>query len=480
MMEAKTPSLSEIHTGIHVCLASSGKTVFDADGSKLFIPASNLKLVTSACALRMLGPRFRFRTDFLTTRDSGTGVRDLVVRGFGDPTIADQTSLELWRSDGGVDKAYNLPHGIEVALERIVERLERCGLREISGDIVVDDSYFENKRLGDGWTVDDEPWFYGSQTGALALNENIVTVVVRPGIRTGIPTTVEAAPDTRFVQLTNRSSTIKSGTANALSFTRVRGSNEIVVTGSLPLGQRRVVRYMTVDDPGLYMGHVLRDILTQRGISVTGIVLRRKIRGNHRLLFRNHSVPLRSIVYWLNKTSDNFYAEQLLKTIGRVVIGEGSWEGGLKVVRKFLRGLGLTTSYRIADGSGLSRYNLVTPRMLTKVLAAMRGDQAFVSSLPVAGEDRGYGTLRKRMKQTPAEGNLRAKTGSIEGVSTLSGYVKTLDDKTLAFSIMTNATVGDLAREKRFQDKIGIVMASNRAKDLPAILLRKCSVLNRS
>lgn len=479
MIEAGTPSLSEIHTGIHVCFADSGRTIFDADGSKLFIPASNLKLVTSACALSMLGSSFSFKTDFLTN-ESRNGVIDLVIRGFGDPTIADQTSLKLWRSDPGVDKAYNLPHGIEVTLESIVGRLIRSGLREISGDIVVDDSYFESKRLGDGWTIDDEPWFYGSQTGALSLNENIVTVVARPGRKTGIPITIETAPDTRFLRLTNRSSTSKSGTTNTLSLTRVRGLNEIIVTGALPLGHRRLVRYMTVDDPGLYMGHVLLGILSQKGIRVTGTVLRKRIRGKPRLLVRNHSVPLRSIVYWLNKTSDNFYAEQLLKTIGAVVAGEGSWEGGLGVVKKFLRGLGLSTSYRIADGSGLSRYNLVTPRMLTTVLAAMRGDRAFVDSLPVAGENGGYGTLRKRMKQSPAEGNLRAKTGSVEGVSALSGYVKTRDNKTLAFSIMANATVGDLTREKRFQDKIGIVMASSRARDLPAILLRKCLVFNRS
>lgn len=478
MIEAKTRSLSEIHTGVHVRLANSTKTIFDFDGAKLFIPASNLKLVTSACALKVLGQRFRFKTDFLVTSKPREGIveGDLVIRGYGDPTIADKASLQLWRGYTGADKAYYLPHGIEVTLETIVEKLQHLDLRQVSGDIVIDDSYFESKRLCDGWTIDDEPWFQGAPTGAVSLNENIVTVTVRPAKKIGSPAIIEITPKTGFLKLTNRTATINSGAPNTLSFTRVRG-NEIVVTGALPVKHRRIVKFMTVDDPGLYMGHMLEELLRVKGIRVNGSILRKKIRGDLKLLLQNRSVPLESVVYWLNKSSDNFYAEQLLKTIGAVAARDGSWDGGLKIIKKFLNGLGAHASYRIADGSGLSRYNLVTPIILATVVSAMRSNMAFVNSLPVAGRDRGYGTLWRRMKRTPAEGNLKAKTGSLEGVSTLSGYVRSLDRKTLAFSIMTNATVGDLARERRFQDRLGITMATNRVKDLPTVLRRKCSVL---
>lgn len=479
MIEAKARSLSEIHVGVHVRLVSSSRCIFDYGGSKLFLPASNLKLITSACGLTVLGPRFRFSTDFLTTGKLRGGITDgdLVIRGCGDPTIVDRTSLIVWAGYKGADKAYNLPHGIELTLESIVGRLRRLGLRGVNGDIVIDDSYFESKRLGDGWAVDDEKWFYGAPTGAVSLNENIVTVTVRPNRKVGSQPIVDIIPECRLLNLTNRAMTGKPGTKNTLKFDRVSGKDEITVSGSLPVKHKRVVQFMTVHDPGLYLGEMLLTNLHRCGIRVAGSVVRKRTRGTLNLVLRTRSKPLENLVYWLNKTSDNFYAEQLVKTIGAVEARDGSWDGGLNVVKKFLKEKDVAASYRIADGSGLSRYNLVTPRMLAKLLCAMRNSVSFVNSLPVAGRDKGYGTLEHRMRRTKACWNLKAKTGSLEGVSTMSGYVETFDRKTVAFSIMTNSTVGDLTREKRFQDELGTVMASSALRDLPGALDHKIRML---
>ena len=256
----------------------------------------------------------------------------------------------------------------------------------------------------------------------------------------------------------------------SLAFTRSRSQNTIIATGNLPATHKPVIKFMSVEDPGLYFGYVLRSALRQAGVRVIGSVERRHSTASLRLILRIRSVPLGRIVHYLNKTSDNFYAEQLLKTIGAVVRKQGSWVGGLKAEKSFLAKLGVHSPYRVADGSGLSRYNVVTPRLLTTLLRAMRKNSVFVSSLPIAGRDTGYGTLAKRMKATPAARNLRAKTGTMEGVSTLSGYVKSRDQKPLVFSIMINGAVDDLTREKSFQDTIGIALASNALEDIPAVL----------
>jgi PBP4 family serine-type D-alanyl-D-alanine carboxypeptidase len=453
--------------------------IFDHNASKLFIPASNLKIITSACALKTLGPRYRFHTDFLTSskmRLGGVLDGDLIIRGFGDPTLADLASLRLWKSVPDDDKAYALPHGIETPLESIVKKLWSLGLREISGDIVIDDSYFRDERVANGWTMDDEPWFYASQTGAVSLNENIITVTVSPGETRGDKAIVNLSPPTSYVKVLN-STTSGASTLLSLAFTRRRAQNEIIVSGNLPRKHKPVIKFMTVEDPGLYFGHVLRYTLRNSGIRVTGSVERRQSADHAHLILRNRSVPLSRIVYYMNKTSDNFYAEQLLKTIGAVVKKQGSWNSGLKAEKNILANLGTKGPYRLADGSGLSRYNLVTPRLLTTVLRAMRKNSVFVNSLPIAGRDTGYGTLAKRMKATPAARNLRAKTGTFEGVSTLSGYVKSRDQRLVVFSIMTNASVGNLARERALQDGIGIALASNSVKQLSLALHDKMRTL---
>ena len=253
---------------------------------------------------------------------------------------------------------------------------------------MIDDSYFESKRLGDGWAVDDEKWFYGAPTGAVSLNENIVTVNVRPNKKAGVQPIVEVIPECRLLNLVNRATTGKPGTENTLKFGRVPGKDEITVNGSLPVKHKRVVQFMTVNDPGLYLGEMLLANLYRCGIRVAGSVVRKRTRGTLNLVLRTHSKPLEDLVYWLNKTSDNFYAEQLVKTIGAVEARDGSWGGGLNIVKKFLKEKDVTAAYRIADGSGLSRYNLVTPRTLAKLLCAMRNNVPFVNSLPVAGSTR--------------------------------------------------------------------------------------------
>ena len=344
---------------------------------------------------------------------------------------------------------------------------------------MIDDSSFDSKRVAAGWTVDDEPWFYASQTGALSLNENILTVIAQPGGQVGDSAVVTTSPLTDYVRIVNCATTGRRGTKETLTFDRVRGKNELVIAGSLPLKHDRIVKFMTVEDPGLYTGYILRDVLGSAGVLVHGHVKRKDAKRDVRrpsLLIRDRSATLARIVHSLNKTSDNFYAEQLLKMIGTARRNDGSWAGGLKAVQTFLKQIGIRRPYRIVDGSGLSRYNLVCPEVITTVLRAMRRTKCFVDSLPVTGEDNGYGTLRKRMKGSRAANNLRAKTGTLEGVSTLSGYVKSLDGEVLVFSIMTNQAVGDHSLEKRFQDSVGVALAANEVKEIPEALQGICDL----
>jgi D-alanyl-D-alanine carboxypeptidase/D-alanyl-D-alanine-endopeptidase (penicillin-binding protein 4) len=420
----------------------ANKEILFERGSKLLMrPASNMKLLTSSAALHYLGTSHEFRTSLLADTAPLDSVLpgNLFLKGYGDPdlTTADLDTLAL-----------------KVRLQ---------GVKSIRGGVVVDGSYFDDLYWGNGWNWDDEPSAYAAFISPLAVDDNCVRVTVTPGEKAGDSATVLIEPTTSFVSFFNKATTTDDSVSHPLGVTRLYKEhlNTILVEGEVKKGANPAERQISVWKPELYAATLLHEALLRQGITVqngpiVGIAPPRAFE------LASHTGNLRPVLLNLNKTSDNLTAEMLLKTISAVAgYTPGSAAGGVYAVNRFLSTVGIDTSkYFIADGSGLSFYNLLTADMIVQLLEGMTQQvdlfPTFFESLPVAGVD---GTLRNRMRRTPAEGNLRAKTGTISGVSSLSGYVETADREKLAFSMTMQNFIYPTRLYQRAQDKIGSLLA---------------------
>lgn len=423
---------------------------YERNADTLMTPASNLKLLTSAASLIQLGSEYTFKTELYGSAPlpkNGVLNGDLYVKGYGDPTLHTEDSLKVQEG---------------VSVEEIAGWLKAQGIKRINGNLVLDDSYFDDQRLGLGWAWDDESYYYNPLIGALALNRGTVMVEYQPGAKAGAAVQVNLLPKTAYVKVINEAKTVAAGEENTFAITRDRGTNTIRVTGNLPLGTKGDYERVPVEEPALYFGTVLRETLEKGGITFAGsgkvsvgTVPAQAVKWTEFV-----SQPLREIVSYLNKKSDNFYAEMLLKTLGAVKGEEGSAAAGATIVRDTVQSLGGPTNFDMVDGSGLTRYNLISARHILSVLEGMSRQEtfeAYYDSLPVAGVD---GTLQNRMKGTAAGQNVRAKTGSMTGVNSLSGYVTTPDGKKLAFSILLNGYAKDGKTFTDMQDQIAIALAS--------------------
>jgi len=432
--------LASARTGIFVAKVENGEPVYARDPDVLLNPASNVKLVTTAAALARLGPEFRFSTEFFADQPTAGGeVPILYVRGGGDPSLVTE---RLWAIAGDL---YHL------------------GLRRV-GEMVLDDGYFDGDGAGPGYDQEDGDRAYLAPASALSLNFNAVEVHLRPGDRAGQPARVELEPPSDFFSVENRTVTAPStGRARAVVSTAPRGEKErVIVEGPIPLGARPRVVFRRVDDPVLYLGHTLSALLELRGVR-TGRVHSGRVPDGARLLTVSQSEPLSEIVRRLNKTSNNFTAEQLLKTLGAEVKGRpGSWAKGIQAVEEVLSEMGVPRgSYVMRNGSGLNDTNRFSARQLVTVLRTMWArfslQPEYLVSLPVAGRD---GTIRWRMEGTPAAGRLRAKTGTLDGVAALSGYVQDAAGKVLAFAVLVNDSPGR-AGVLRAVDAVGAMLAAS-------------------
>ena len=425
--------------GVLVTDVESGEVLYERDADVLLNPASNVKLVTSAAALARLGPAYRFDTEFLV--DGNPGLRTLYVRGKGDPSLVTE---RLWAIAGD---------------------LQHVGLRRI-GDIVLDEGFFDAERRGPGYDQEDGDRSYLAPAGAVSLNWNTVAVHVGPGDRRGARGRVELEPGSDYFEVENRTTTVAARARRRVevSSTSARGHQRIVVSGKIPLGSRVQVVWRRIDEPGLYFGHTLAKLLELRGVKVTGRVRSGPVAQGARLVHVAESDMLADIVRRLNKTSNNFVAEQLLKTVGAQVKGApGSWAKGVEAVQDFLAEIGVPRgAYVMRNGSGLNDTNRLSARQLVAVLRAMWArfplQPEYLASLPVAGRD---GTIRYRMEGTEAEGRLRAKTGTLDHVTSLSGYVQTAARRTLAFSIMVNDYAGRPHSAVRAVDALGSAIAAS-------------------
>jgi D-alanyl-D-alanine carboxypeptidase/D-alanyl-D-alanine-endopeptidase (penicillin-binding protein 4) len=433
-------------SGVMVKSLDRGDLLYERNGTSLLTPASNVKLFTSSAALGMLGPDTRLHTRLFRTGPIRKGVLqgDLILQGGGDPTLATEGPLRVQEGP---------------TIEQMVKDIQAAGISRVNGNVIVDAAAFTDDVYGHGWSWDDESEYYQPQITALSLNRGTVRLDYLPGGQPGDPIRLSVTPKTRYVEVINTSVTGPAGSENTLSISRDRGTNTIRVSGSLPLDFQGDYTRVPVENPHLYAGEVLREQLEKAGIAFdrpgaarTGTAPRISV------LIRDYpSPPLSEIIRYMNKNSDNFYAEMLIRVLGLEEKGVGTAQAGTEAINAYLRQLGLDFRPDLVDGSGLSRKDQLSAEELVQLLIAVSRSSVaapFTDSLPVAGVD---GTLGSRMRNTAAANNLRAKTGSLTDVSALSGYVRTKDGERLVFSMIMNGyTAGSL---RQLQDTIGVTLA---------------------
>jgi D-alanyl-D-alanine carboxypeptidase/D-alanyl-D-alanine-endopeptidase (penicillin-binding protein 4) len=436
--------------GIKVQSLKTTEVLYDRNSRLLLHPASNMKLLTSAAGLSLLGPDFTFKTAVLADSfETHSGiVNNLFLKGYGNP---DFTTADI---------------------ETLAAKTARAGVRIVAQNLVADVSYFDSIYWGAGWMWDDEPDPDEMFISPLSVNKNCVTVRVIGSSDTSTSPNVSVEPSTSFVQIINESRSARDSVRERLNITRpiFERTNVIRISGELLADtSQHIQTRVSVWKPELYALHLFREALIRRGISILGNNRMGRSLETHATLAL-HERRLDSVLVNLNKISDNLSAENLLRTIAAERSGApGSARAGIYLVHSFLSQLGIdTTTFLMVDGSGVSHYNLLSAEMLLHLLTEMHHHERFFplffESLPVAGKD---GTLRTRMKGTLAEQRVHAKTGLLSGVSSLSGYVTTVDGEMLAFSMLMQNFIGSSAPARRAQDRICEILTSlNRTRTI--------------
>ena len=441
------PLIASSNVGMKVVSLTTGEVLYEKDAEKLYHPASTMKLITAATALVKLGPNYRFYTT-LYTDPVEDNLRNIYLKGGGDP-VFDSNDLE-----------------------KIVERLVEVDTKALQGDIVVDETYFDAIRRGKGWMWDDGPiGGYYPHLSALTINRNGVHLRISPGSKVDDPVRVHLNPPTQYMKIINDATTVGVSERTRLTIKREDGSveaNVLTIDGVMTTGQTEMNRRVDVLDPALYCGTLLREMLAERGVTLYGTVRYGEIPEEAVAISQHISPPLSRILREMNKPSDNLIAELLLKTIGAELRGApGTAKKGLGAISNLLGEIGVDRGYyTFADGSGVSRYNLVTASLLTDLLIYMFHNftvmPEYLASLPVGGVD---GTLTRRMRGMTAEGVLRAKTGTLSGLTALAGYTVTADGETVAFSILVSNYLGSANPRRALQDKIGDILTQFSRQD---------------
>jgi len=455
------PDLSHGFWGIEVVSLPSGRILYAQNSDKLFTPASNTKLFTTAAALALVGPDYKFHTTVETagTLDKyGRLSGDLVLVGRGDPNLSGRAlpyDLRTERND----------HPIQV-LENLADALVQKGVKYVDGDIVADDSYFAFERYGEGWSQDDLVWGDGAPVSALTINDNVVVVSILPADHIGDRAFVSVTPFADYYRIDNRIITTPPGTGpRKIYINREPGARSITLWGNMPVDDAGAKEALAIEDPADYAADLFRQLLEQRGVVIYG-----RTRSHHTelaslstvtvtsvasrgggsssatspdqrvVLASYQSQPLAEDLTVINKVSQNLHAELLLRLLGREKGNAGTIEGGKEVVRTFLtQQVGISPDeFVFYDGSGLSRENLVTPQAIVQLLQYAANQPwalLYEGTLPVAGVD---GSLADRFKGTPGMGKVQGKTGSLNHVNALSGYATTAKGEKIVFSILTN------------------------------------------
>jgi D-alanyl-D-alanine carboxypeptidase/D-alanyl-D-alanine-endopeptidase (penicillin-binding protein 4) len=437
--------LGHSHAGVVVYSLDEGRVIYAFHPDELLNPASNTKVFTTAAALARLGSDFRYLTEVYVDSVPRDGVVDgnLTLRGHGDPSLV---SERIWQMSND---------------------LWHAGLREVTGDLVLDDTAFDSVVEGPGWDQDRSDRAYMAPISALSCNYSSFALYVSPADHAGSKARVEIEPMSGYFKIDNRALTgagsrrlrkpVTSGHTNHDGY-------HVSVTGRVPVGQPTTTLWRRVGDPTLYCGETVKELLARRGIKIRGKVRKAAVSPNATLFYTTESESLDLLLKRVNKQSQNFVAESILKTMGaQASKAPGSWPGGVAAVADFLeREVGIPkNAYLMKNGSGLNDVNRFSAAQVVKVLAYMYPRLTvapeYLSSLGIAGKD---GTVRFRMGGTPAVGRVRAKTGTLEDVTALSGYAESVSGHHYAFSVLVNDYPDTLRQAIAAEDQLAVSLAS--------------------
>jgi D-alanyl-D-alanine carboxypeptidase/D-alanyl-D-alanine-endopeptidase (penicillin-binding protein 4) len=493
------PELAPARFTIKVASLDTGAVLFEEDAGKLMMPASNMKLYTVAAALDRLGPDFRFVTSVYADAkpdDKGRIKGDLVVYGRGDPSFAT-------RFAGNADYFKGI--------NELAARVAAAGVKKIDGNLIGDESYFTGPALGYGWEWDDLQWYYAAPVSALTINDNSFDISVKPGARAGDKAIITLGPQvggnykwamptgrndlSPELLVENNTRSVERGARRDITIDRPPGTNRVTVGGTIPLGDAGLSESLSATRPAITFVAMLRYALQRQGVEVKGFLRAESAeergpfaRDNTKLveIARRESPPFSEIAAQTLKPSQNLYTELILRALGKqsppppsssptttdatqataqpapTPDRRTSAQLGSAVVIQFLREAGVRDVEHLSlmDGSGLARQDLISAESTVALLTYMsrhRYAEVFRDALPIAGVD---GTLRGRMKGTPAAGNLRAKTGTLSNVSSVSGYVTSAAGERLVFSMMVNHYTDERVPRTNLMDQIAVLLAS--------------------
>lgn len=452
------PTFSNANWGVVIQSLETGEYFYKRNEDKFFVPASNMKLFTTAAGLLLLGEEYKFSTSIFTDGklDGSILEGNLIVQGKGDPTISGRFHE---------DNVYKV-------FSDWADSLIALGIDEISGNIIGDDNLFDDLGLGRGWSWDYESYWYSAQSSAISFNDNCVDIVLKYDSKKD-SLLLYTLPENNYVAIRNEVRLVSKDSVTNIDVNRQRGSNLITLYGTFRRSTDSLKTVVTVNNPTQFTMVTLHKVLQEKGITVKGYPADIDDLGisldysalEH--LFTYYSPELSEIVKVINKGSHNFYAEQLIKTIGLEIEGFGSAQKGIEAAKHIFEEIGLNPENLVmADGSGLSSHNMVTPRQVITLLKYFFNDKLFTSfynSLPIAGVD---GTLGNRMKNTKAQELVRAKTGYIRAARSLSGYAITGDGEPIVFSMICNNFNVPVKLAENIQDLVCLRITNFKRKSI--------------
>lgn len=438
------PSLRNVSYGISVVSLNKNTPLFSYRDSDLFSVASNMKLLTTTAALEYLGPDFEYKTTVEARgkiKKTGELDGDIIIRGSGDPNLS--------------GRFYN--DNITAIPESWASAVKNRGILKITGDIIADDRVFDRIYTNPNWPENQMSEWYCAPSCGLSFNDNCVDITVVSDKKPGNTVNLLIEPGTSYFQIFNTCISTANKNEHAYSMYRKPGTNQIFIKGKFWINAPPKKNWITAHNPALYLATVFKEILEKNGVTVQG-----NVRVIDETDYFNNGLEeiavtvstMKESIFVTNKNSQNFYAEQILKTLGWQMKGKGSSNTGIEVLHDFMDKLGFSPEeYQIDDGSGLSRGNKLSPGIITTILmyASKRPySNVLFGSLPVSGKDGG---LRHRMISPPYKNRIHAKTGYIARTSALSGYIDTTNGETLAFSILMN-NFKDISAIRKMQDSI--------------------------
>lgn len=419
-----------------------GTLLYGRNADRLFVPASNTKIVVSAVAAALLAPDFTVRTSAYGSGPVVKGVLqgDLVLYGRGDPTFSERCYAVDTMAAGACDT------DPMQKLNDLAAQLARAGITSVSGDVVGDGSWFEPTLVHPAWENYDLNWWYAAPVSGLGYNDNSIDIKYSTSDTVGPPATLTFTPDFGDVTLDNRTRTVPKGQDETIDFYRTAGTLSVWAQGNVEAGRRPRTESFALPDPDIFAARAFRAALAAHGVAVLGATRSTTDSMAYEIVRRGlplaevTSRPLKDWIFPILNTSQNWYAEMTLKQLGKQFGRAGSWDEGLRIERRFLiDSVGIdSTQIALSDGSGLSASNLVSPLAFTQLLRFIRTHPraaTFTAGLPQSGQ---RGSLKNRYVGTPLEGRVHAKTGSISRTNTLSGWVELESGKVITFSVQAN------------------------------------------